>query len=76
MTVSGSTVVLSNTTKYPVTGDVYLAVYEGKNLVSVKKQNVTVDGKDNFTYAPEITVPENAVVKAFIWETGSMIPIL
>ena len=76
MTVSGSTVVLSNTTKYPVTGDVYHAVYEGKNLVSVKKQNVTVDGKDNFTYAPEITVPENAVVKAFIWETGSMIPIL
>jgi len=76
LTVSGASAILSNTTKYPVTGDVYLAVYEGSRLISVKKQNITVDGKNNYTYSPEITVPENAVVKAFIWETDSMVPML
>lgn len=75
LTVSGASAILSNTTKYPVTGDIYLAVYEGKKLIAVKKQNITVDGKNEYTYSPEITVLENATVKAFVWDDG-MKPII
>lgn len=76
--IEGASVTFENTTKYDVTGDVYLAVYVNNMLEDVKTaMNATIRGKDTFTFAPtDLVAPQGSVVKAFLWKVGTMIPIL
>ena len=75
-TVDGTSVTISNTTKYEAEGyDVYVAVYSGNKLLGVQFDSVEkLAAKDTKTFAPEIDTPDNSTVKVFIWKYKTLIP--
>ena len=73
---NGVLVTLSNTTKYDLTGDVYVAVYNCGRLLNINKANVTAVNKSNTIHTVETVLPENGEVKVFLWETNTMKPMI
>lgn len=73
---TGVSVTLSNTTKYDVTGDVYVAVYSAGRLVSVNKLNMTATAKNDTPKLFESSLSETDKVRVFMWETGTMKPMI
>ncbi|MBQ7097491.1 MAG: hypothetical protein IJN96_05380 [Clostridia bacterium] len=77
--VEGTTVVLSNTTKYASeTVDIYVAVYDSQNrMIAVKQErNVSVGGKTEHTFDSKLVIPENGYAKVFVWSgTDALKPV-
>ena len=74
----GVTVVLANTTKMASEAcDIYVAVYDAfGRMIGIKAdRNISVEGKSEYSFNAELTIPENGTAKAFVWKSDTMIPL-
>ena len=75
---NGVDAVLVNNSKDDVTADVYVAVYESSGkMVDFARTNMTVTKADKTkTYESNIAMPEGGYAKAFVWNTGAIVPMI